>query len=139
MKIKLIALAAVLTLAGTACGKSNDKATDTPAPEKSTSQESTPQTTPTGKKNPGTNSGGQGVQATDKLAFEPASLKVKKGASVTWTNSGSAPHTVTFSKPITFDSPLDAGKSVSYVFTKAGKFSYICKIHPGMKGTVTVS
>ena len=136
MKIKLIALAAVLVLAGTACGKSSDKTdtgTATGASGNPTAQESSPATKPRGTK-----AAGQGVQATDKLAFEPASLTVKKGASVTWTNSGSAPHTVTFEGAVKFDRPLDPGKSISYVFTKAGKFAYICHIHPGMKGSVTV-
>ncbi|HET8593079.1 MAG TPA: plastocyanin/azurin family copper-binding protein, partial [Solirubrobacterales bacterium] len=33
---------------------------------------------------------------------------------------------------------LNNGESASHTFTQAGTFSYICTIHPNMKGTVRV-
>ncbi len=71
-------------------------------------------------------------------AFSPASVTVQTGDTISWTNSSSAPegHDVSGSG---FDSGvLQQGQSYSHTFATAGTFSYICSIHPSMKGTVTV-
>ena len=73
------------------------------------------------------------------FGFDPASITVKVGESVTWTNTGAAPHTVT-ADDNSFDSKsLAGGATFTQTFAKAGTFAYHCAIHPGMKGTVTVS
>jgi predicted lipoprotein with Yx(FWY)xxD motif len=73
------------------------------------------------------------------FGFDPASLSVKVGESVTWTNTGATAHTVTADDG-SFDSKsMAAGATFSQTFAKAGTFAYHCAIHPGMKGTVTVS
>jgi plastocyanin len=71
--------------------------------------------------------------------FSPSSITVASGDTVTWTNSGSAPagHTVTGSGLAS--GTLHSGQSYSHTFTSPGTFSYICSIHPFMKGTVTVT
>lgn len=72
------------------------------------------------------------------FAFNPAVVDISKGAKVTWTNEDSAPHTVTSEG--SFDSgTLSKGQSFSYVFDKAGTFSYKCSVHPSMSGKVVVS
>jgi predicted lipoprotein with Yx(FWY)xxD motif len=73
------------------------------------------------------------------FGFDPASIAVKVGESVTWTNTGAAPHTVT-ADDNSFDSKsLAGGATFKQTFAKAGTFAYHCAIHPAMKGTVTVS
>ena len=74
-------------------------------------------------------------------AYNPASLTVSVGDTVTWTNEDTAPHTVTVSDgPEKFNSPtLQQGQTWSYTFTKAGTYSYYCAVHPDMKATVTVT
>jgi plastocyanin len=73
------------------------------------------------------------------FAFDPSSVAVDAGATVTWTNQGAAPHTVTADDG-SFDSgTLDAGASFSFTFTSAGTVSYHCTIHPNMVGSVVVS
>jgi len=72
------------------------------------------------------------------LAFSPPSVTVNVGDAVTWRNSDDAPHNAraddgSFSTPT-----IDKGQSTSHTFTQAGSFSYICTIHPQMKGTVRV-
>jgi amicyanin len=71
--------------------------------------------------------------------YSPATLTVKVGDTVTWTNHDSAPHDVTITEgPEKFKSPtLKKGESFSYTFEKAGKYSYYCSIHPDMKASVT--
>jgi plastocyanin len=73
------------------------------------------------------------------FAFQPASLTVTAGSTVTWTNSGAVPHTVT-SDSGAFDSGvLQPGASFSHTFDTAGTFSYLCTIHPNMTGAITVT
>ncbi|MEZ0358819.1 cupredoxin family copper-binding protein [Mycobacterium sp. SA01] len=73
------------------------------------------------------------------FAFTPATLTVKVGDTVTWTNKDEEPHTVVANDG-SFHSPgLDANATYSFTFTKAGSVDYICSIHPFMHGTVVVS
>jgi plastocyanin len=74
------------------------------------------------------------------LAYSPAQLEVPAGTTVTWTNDDEAPHTVTFDGDAIADSDqLEPGADFSATFDKAGTYTYICAIHPDMKGTVTVA
>jgi plastocyanin len=81
---------------------------------------------------------GTTVQIVD-FAFQPESLTVAVGATVTWTHAGQAPHTVT-SETRLFDSGrLAAGQTFAFTFTAPGTFAYRCEVHPArMAGTVTV-
>jgi plastocyanin len=76
-----------------------------------------------------------------EIAFEPADITVKAGTTVTWTNSDDIPHTVTKEggPGAEFDSgDLDPGSTFEQTFDAAGKVDYVCTIHPGQAGTVTV-
>jgi amicyanin len=78
--------------------------------------------------------------AIQNFAFSPATIMVKVGATVTWTNEDSDPHTVTSKDGSGLDSPtLDKGATYQYTFTKPGQYSYLCTIHPFMLGTVMVT
>jgi plastocyanin len=85
-------------------------------------------------------------QATDKVtvqnfAFSPASITVKAGTTVTWTNSDSVAHTVTETdgKSGPASSDVNPGSSYSFTFKDAGTYQYHCSIHPSMTGTVVVT
>jgi plastocyanin len=74
----------------------------------------------------------------DATAFGPADVTVKAGDTVVWVNKDPYPHTAT-SKSGGFDSDdIKSGKSWKFVAKKKGDFSYICSIHPTMKGTLHV-
>jgi len=76
--------------------------------------------------------------AVQNFAYNPASITVQVGDSVTWTNQDAVPHTVTADDG-SFDQPLNASGGVATItFTKAGTFTYHCTIHPSMHGTVVV-
>ena len=68
--------------------------------------------------------------------FSPSSLTVNTGDTVTWTNNGAEPHDVTGDGLAS--GTLNSGQGYSHTFATAGTYSYICSIHPFMKGSVTV-
>jgi plastocyanin len=72
--------------------------------------------------------------------FEPKNATVKVGQTVKWTNQDSAPHDATDKDSGQFKSD-QFGKGGSYEFTakKAGTINYVCTLHPGMEGTLTVT
>jgi amicyanin len=74
-------------------------------------------------------------------AYQPATLTISAGDTVTWTNHDTAPHNVVVTDgPEKFTSPnLQKGQTYSYTFSKSGTYSYYCSIHPDMKASVTVS
>ena len=75
----------------------------------------------------------------DNFVFAPATLTVKVGGTVTWTNRDEEPHTVAASDG-SFHSPgMGTGATYSHTFPTAGKFDYVCSIHPSMHGTVVVT
>ena len=73
------------------------------------------------------------------IKFNPATVTVKAGDKVTWTNNDTVGHDVTGDD---FDSGdpggLQNGDTFAHTFDKAGTFDYVCTVHPGMEGSVTV-
>jgi plastocyanin len=70
------------------------------------------------------------------FAFNPASLTVKAGTTVTWTNMDSTIHRI---KSATFNSSdLNQGDTFQFQFNTPGTYNYSCAIHPSMQGTITV-
>ena len=81
---------------------------------------------------------GGGVTIVD-LAFQPTAITVGAGTTVTWSNAGALPHTVT-SDTGAFDSGiLSAGGTFSTTLSTPGLYAYHCLIHPSMLGTVQVN
>lgn len=81
-----------------------------------------------------------GVTVTmEDFQFSPATVSINVGDSVTWTNSGSAPHNAVADDGSFETADLETGDSETVTFDEAGSFSYICTIHPEMKGTVDVA
>jgi plastocyanin len=75
----------------------------------------------------------------DNFAFVPATLTVPVGSTVTWTNHDEEPHTVAASDG-SFHSPgMGSQASYSHTFPTAGRFDYVCSIHPFMHATVVVT
>lgn len=71
--------------------------------------------------------------------FNPASVTVNVGDTVTWTNKGNRPHDVTALNGA-FSSPrrMMNGATFTYTATTAGTYQYECTIHEGMDGTLIV-
>jgi plastocyanin len=71
------------------------------------------------------------------FAFSPASVSIKAGQAVSWTNEDTAPHTVTDVDGKFDSSSLAQGGKYSYTFPTAGTYTYRCTIH-AMMATATV-
>jgi plastocyanin len=73
------------------------------------------------------------------FGFDPKQTTVKVGQTVTWTNDGQTEHTVK-GKGFFSSKALAHGQKFSHRFTQAGRFNYLCTLHPTlMVGTVVVS
>jgi plastocyanin len=126
MRRILLALCAVVALAAAGCGGSNSSSTSS-ASSSSTSTAAA------------SSSGGAVTIKMQNIAFDPKSVTVKVGQKVTWTNEDTVDHNVTSQSGETIKSD-NFGKGGTFSFTpkKAGTIKYVCTIHPGMDGTLTV-
>ena len=96
--------------------------------------------------------------------FFPATLHVRVGQTVTWDNPSTTPHVVIFGKDVDpsiagfspptaapgsdyhggpfLSGPIGAAPaptpSFALLFTRPGVYSFICSLHVGMGGTITV-
>ncbi|MEO8229917.1 MAG: cupredoxin family copper-binding protein [Chloroflexota bacterium] len=138
--LALVGAALVLTIALAACSSSSapsaPAATSAPTVAPASAAPTTASAAPS-------TAGGGGATGTAvsiiDFAFDPAALTAKVGQEVTWTNSGAAPHTVTFDSGGIDSGNLSPGGTFKHTFDAAGTFSYHCNIHSIMKATVTVS
>jgi LPXTG-motif cell wall-anchored protein len=80
--------------------------------------------------------------------YDPSTVTVTAGETVTWTHTGELPHTVTADDGSFDSSPncpdqtnqcMQSGDSFSQTFNSEGNFGYFCKVHgQSMSGTVVV-
>ena len=72
--------------------------------------------------------------------FEPDTLTVPVGATVTWVNHDDEAHAVE-SKDKGFPSSklLERGGKYSYTFTAPGTYKYLCSVHSFMMGKIIVT
>ena len=72
--------------------------------------------------------------------FQPASLSVAAGTTVTWTLTGQVTHNVLSLDVAGLRSvDLHPGDSYSHTFKTPGVFTYYCSYHEGMSATITVT
>jgi plastocyanin len=78
--------------------------------------------------------------AMKNIQFAPKALAAKTGQTITWTNQDSVDHNVTAVGGASFKS-ANFGKGGTYRYrpTAPGRISYVCTLHPGMSGTITVA
>lgn len=136
---RLLPAVACLALTGAlvaGCGGSSSS-------KKSSSAGSTsgPAPAPTSTPAPKTGAAASGTVAIkmQSIQFSPKSVTAKVGQTVKWTNDDSVAHNVTAKSGETFkSSTFGPGGTYSYKLDKAGTITYVCTIHPGMEGTITV-
>jgi len=74
----------------------------------------------------------------DNFSYSPATLTVKAGTEVTWTNHDDMPHTVTSEDKSFKSKALDTDEKFTFTPTKPGTYAYYCSIHPKMTGKLVV-
>ena len=73
----------------------------------------------------------------ENLAFEPETLTVEAGDTVTWTwNDGAVTHDVSGDD---FQSEVMSEGTFRHRFDESGTYDYVCTLHPNMTGTIEVS
>lgn len=73
------------------------------------------------------------------FAFEPGTVTVTVGDSVTWTNRDGRSHTATAIDGSFDTGAITTGSSEAVTFAAAGSFAYRCSVHPDMTGRVVVT
>jgi plastocyanin len=74
------------------------------------------------------------------FAYVPGNLSVATGTTVTFTNTDNVQHTVSSDDNSAFDSgAFNQGMSFQLTAGPPGIYPYFCRIHPFMKGTLTVT
>jgi plastocyanin len=70
--------------------------------------------------------------------FDPETIEIRAGQTVTWTNDDNFTHTVEVEGQ--GDHKVERGDSVSITFDEPGTFDYVCTLHShDMRGTVIVT
>jgi plastocyanin len=82
--------------------------------------------------------GASPVVSIDHNTFIPSEITVAPGTIVTWVNNEAMPHTVVDLNKGFRSKTLVKDAKFSFTFTTAGDYSYLCSIHPNMKGKVIV-
>lgn len=85
------------------------------------------------------------VTMTDsQSSFFPTDISIARGDSVRWkNNAGATDHDVFSTGPSKYFSSgpqegMEPGDRYTKAFPSAGTFAYLCRVHPGMDGTVIV-
>jgi len=81
------------------------------------------------------------VTMQSNLSFSPPSVTITAGEYVTWRNDDVTNHTTTedSATPVWDSGQLGLSQTFQRYFGSAGRFTYHCRNHPGMTGTVVVN
>ena len=78
------------------------------------------------------------VSMAKSYRFDPNTIEIRAGDTVTWTNNDNFTHTVKVEGED--DHKVGRGSSVSIRFDKPGRYHYVCTLHSkDMDGTVIVT
>jgi len=75
----------------------------------------------------------------DGFEFHPPTLAVNRGDVVVWRNQDPVPHTATAKEAGLDSSEIAANASFRFSAARAGRFEYVCTLHPTMKGVLIVN
>lgn len=76
--------------------------------------------------------------AIKEFMFEPRTITIAPGSTVTWRNLDPEPHTVRGADELIRSGALDQDETYSVKFDKPGTYRYGCSIHPQMAATIVV-
>jgi len=84
-------------------------------------------------------SGAEKAVTIQSNTFNPDSLTIKVGETVTWTNKDSYAHTVTSDNGVFDSGNIASGATFSFTFNTEGTYSYHCSIHTSMTAKIIVT
>lgn len=124
--------AALLAILVVACGDDDAGTTTTAGAPSET-------TAPSGETTTTTPESDDGVVVIDirGFAFAPVDATVAVGTTVRWVNLDATEHTTTAGGG-EWNATLAANDTFEYVADTPGEYDYVCTIHMGMAGTLTV-
>ena len=74
-----------------------------------------------------------------ELKFDPEDATAKAGQEVCWVNEDTIDHNAVDEEGGAFRSELfGKGKTFTATVDEPGEISYVCTVHPGMTGTLTI-
>lgn len=85
-----------------------------------------------------TANGTEAVIIIDVSGFNPTTLIVNKGTTVTWNNKSTVAHRIIADREEFASGNFGSGASFTWTFDQSGNYTYHCSNHPSLKGTVTV-
>jgi plastocyanin len=122
----LLLACAALVLVAAGCGGSSNSSSSTSTSTSTSSSSSA-------------SSGNEVVIKMQNIQFDPKSVTVKVGQKVKWVNADGVAHDVVSQSGETIkSSTFGHGGTFEFTPKKAGEIKYVCTIHPGMDGTLTV-
>jgi plastocyanin len=74
----------------------------------------------------------------ENFKFEPATLEIAAGDTVTWTNADEELHAIVADDGSFHSRGIDGDVTFSLTFDKPGTYAYRCALHPHMSGTIVV-
>ena len=84
-------------------------------------------------------SGKQNTIEIKDFAFNPQTITVKSGQTITWINRDEEPHTVvSVEKQFKKSTALDTDQTFTITTGAPGTYTYFCSVHPKMTGTIVV-
>ncbi|HXV71597.1 MAG TPA: plastocyanin/azurin family copper-binding protein [Acidimicrobiia bacterium] len=126
---RLLALAAAVALVAACSGDGGEAGTTIGAPDEQTTQAVDTTTA-------GTPAAPSGITIENFDFSGPDAVAV--GTTVTVTNQDNVSHTWTSEDDVFDSGSLGQGESFQFTFDEAGEYTFVCTIHPGMSGSITV-
>jgi len=74
----------------------------------------------------------------DGFEFHPPTVTASRGDIIVWSNKDPVPHTATAKDAGLDSAAIKANGSFRFTAARAGRFEYICTLHPTMKGVLVV-
>ena len=149
-KLLLVTVMSLLSLFLAACGQSGadsgasseTQSTKAPNPSPNSNTEMSKMEMPA-KRSPAVNKdlpthSSPNQVVVENFSFQPGTLTVAPGTTVTWVNHDDEPHTVNENNKTFKSGTLDTDAKFSYKFTSPGTYAYFCSLHPRMTGQIIV-
>jgi plastocyanin len=126
-------------LVAAGCGSSNDNSSNDNSSTKTQKPAPAAPAAPAAPKK----AGNTAAVSMKNIQFSPKALTVAKGTTVKWTNDDSVAHDVTKKSGPGPDfssgsGNLAQGATYQQTLNTPGTIKYVCTVHPGMAGTITV-